>query len=279
MSQFWFTFQTFLFPSLEEELGPLAERHRALVRVLELVRVERWLPGLQGGPFAPEPAQVGPEQGATRPGQAAAPAERACEAEPRSEPAEEKVPGRGESQLGNERGRLGKRRAKRAAAPAARAGPSRLERQRSMTLEEILEDLPRQCDKGAKKNAQGYKVAWNGCQCPADVADGGIPVSCVVTAVSVHDSQVAIPLATLKAERKQERPPQAPATYREAGAARCRERTTVERVFGRLKDEFGGRHVRVRGHGKVACVGGHIISAGGDHIIPAGERAELSDCL
>ena len=35
--------------------------------------------------------------------------------------------------------------------------------------------------------------------------------------------------------------------------ARSRERTTVERVFGRLKDEFGGRHVRVRGHGKVAC--------------------------
>ena len=26
-------------------------------------------------------------------------------------------------------------------------------------------------------------------------------------------------------------------------------------------------------------VGGHIISAGGDHIILAGERAELSDCL
>ena len=27
----------------------------------------------------------------------------------------------------------------------------------------------------------------------------------------------------------------------------------MERVFGRLKDEFGGRHVRVRGQGKVAC--------------------------
>ena len=43
-----FTFQTFLFPWLEEELGPLADRHRALVRVLELVRVERWLSGLRG---------------------------------------------------------------------------------------------------------------------------------------------------------------------------------------------------------------------------------------
>ena len=166
-----------------------------------------------------------------------------------------------------------------------------------MTLEEMLADLPTQCDKGAKKNAQGCKVAWNGYKCPADVADGGIPVSCVVTSASVHDSQLAIPLATLtaervdslydlldsaydaaaikahsrslghvplidvnprrnqrlQAERQRERLAQAHANYREAGAARSRERTTVERVFGRLKDQFGGRHVRVRGQGKVAC--------------------------
>ena len=32
--------------------------------------------------------------------------------------------------------------------------------------------------------------------------------------------------------------------------------TTVERVNGQLKDEFGGRHVRVRGHAKVLC---HLI--------------------
>ena len=30
-----------------------------------------------------------------------------------------------------------------------------------MTLEEMLADLPTQSAKGAKKNAQGYKVAWN----------------------------------------------------------------------------------------------------------------------
>ena len=34
---------------------------------------------------------------------------------------------------------------------------------------------------------------------------------------------------------------------------RYRERTSVERVNGRLKDEFGGRFIRVRGHLKVAC--------------------------
>jgi transposase len=32
---------------------------------------------------------------------------------------------------------------------------------------------------------------------------------------------------------------------------RFRERTAVERVYGRLKDEFGGQSVRVRGWAKV----------------------------
>ena len=36
-------------------------------------------------------------------------------------------------------------------------------------------------------------------------------------------------------------------------AWRNRERSTVERVNRRLKDEFGGRHVRVRRHAKVIC--------------------------
>ena len=34
---------------------------------------------------------------------------------------------------------------------------------------------------------------------------------------------------------------------------RYNERSTVERVNGRLKDEFGGCMVRVRGHAKVMC--------------------------
>ena len=36
-------------------------------------------------------------------------------------------------------------------------------------------------------------------------------------------------------------------------AIRYNERSTVERVNGRLKDEFGGRVVRVKGHAKVMC--------------------------
>ena len=34
-----------------------------------------------------------------------------------------------------------------------------------------------------------------------DVADGQIPISCLLTSASLHDSQVAIPLASLSAER------------------------------------------------------------------------------
>ena len=34
---------------------------------------------------------------------------------------------------------------------------------------------------------------------------------------------------------------------------RYRERSTVERVNGRLKDEFGGLMIRVRGNAKVMC--------------------------
>jgi hypothetical protein len=41
--------------------------------------------------------------------------------------------------------------------------------------------------------------------------------------------------------------------YRSAEDVRYRERTTVERVNARLKDEFGGRTVRVRGHTKAMC--------------------------
>ena len=70
-----------------------------------------------------------------------------------------------------------------------------------MSLQEVLDDPPKKCDKGTKKNRQGYKVSCNGYKCHADVVDGGIPVSCVVTSTSLHGSQVAIPLATMTAER------------------------------------------------------------------------------
>jgi hypothetical protein len=41
--------------------------------------------------------------------------------------------------------------------------------------------------------------------------------------------------------------------YTTAEAIRYNECSTVERVNARLKDEFGGRVVRVQGHAKVMC--------------------------
>ena len=237
LSRHWFTFQRELFPWLEEALGPLGDRYERLVRVVELVRVEEWLPYSRGWRGRPRKDEL---------------------------------------------------RAKE---------PRRLERQASMTLEQMLEDLPKIRDIGVKRNAKGYQESWTGYKLHIDAIDGGIPVSCLLTSASVHDSQAAIPLARLtasrvdslydlmdsaydapeirafsqklghvpiidlnprrrpqvKAERKREALAQRRIGQVSPEARRTRERSTVERVNGRLKDEFGGRYVRVRGPGKVWC--------------------------
>ena len=84
--------------------------------------------------------------------------------------------------------------------------PSRLQRQQQMTLAEMLDDLPQACDVGTKRNAKGYnakgyKESWIGYKLHIDAADGGIPLSCILTSASVNDCQVAIPLATMTAAR------------------------------------------------------------------------------
>jgi hypothetical protein len=65
----------------------------------------------------------------------------------------------------------------------------------------MLADLPTACDVGSKKNSKGYKETWTGYKLHIDVACGQIPVSCVLTSASVHDSQVAIPLMTMTSAR------------------------------------------------------------------------------
>jgi len=175
---------------------------------------------------------------------------------------------------------------------------TRIEKQANgMSLAGMLNDLPKACDVGTKKNSKGYKVSWTGYKLHIDVADGGIPISAVLTSASTHDSQVAIPLAKMSSERVTHlydvmdsaydvpqihdmsrqlghiplidvHPRRDKALKEEIAAEnkRCRlvghktaeairynERSTVERVNARLKDEFGGRVVRVRGHAKVMC--------------------------
>jgi hypothetical protein len=180
--------------------------------------------------------------------------------------------------------------------------PSRLERQldmaqRGLSAAAMLAELPRVCDVGAKRNAKGYKETWIGYKLHIDTADGEIPISCVLTAASVHDSQVAIPLATitagrvtnlydlmdsaydaapikqhsrdlnhvpiidtnpratpgLKQELAEEVKRQRRVGHRMAEQVRYGERSTAERVNGGLKDNHGGRTVRVRGPEKVMC--------------------------
>lgn len=160
---------------------------------------------------------------------------------------------------------------------------TRLDRQCSgtMTLEQMLTELPRACDAGCKTNSKGNKTYWVGYKLHLDVADGQIPISCVLTSASLNDTQVAVPLALRTAQRvtslydlmdagyvsEQIREhskqlghvPIIPRRKDESQASemapheawRFRERTTVERVYSRLKEEFGGRYVRVRGWAKV----------------------------
>src|SRR5208337_1189861 len=162
---------------------------------------------------------------------------------------------------------------------------------------QILDDLPRQCNVGSKKNSKGYKETWAGYKLHLDVADGQIPISCILTSASVHDSQAAIPLACMTAQRvtnlydlmgsaydaqpiheysrglghipiidahprrDQARKAELQAEEKRlkllnfdvAEQVRYRQRTAAERVNARLKDEFGGRTIRVRGHAKVMC--------------------------
>ena len=66
----------------------------------------------------------------------------------------------------------------------------------------MLGDLPLGLRCGRQTcNAKGVKETWIGYKLHIDTADGEIPISCVLTAASVHDSQVAIPLATITAGR------------------------------------------------------------------------------
>ena len=172
---------------------------------------------------------------------------------------------------------------------------TRLERQQSMGTTEMLEELPKVCDVGTKMNSKGYKKSWIGYKLHIDAADGHIPISCILTSASLHDSQTALPLAELTSQRvtnlydlmdsaydspiikqhsrsldhvpiidvnprgNKKRKHELKAENRRFEfiniknpvGIRYNERSNVERVNGRLKDEFGGKMVRVRGSVKV----------------------------
>lgn len=159
---------------------------------------------------------------------------------------------------------------------------TRLQRQvEGMSLAAMLQDLPRACDVGSKRDAQGFTKSWIGYKLHLDVSDGMIPIAAILTSASVHDSQVAIPLATLSAQRIVNLYDLMDAGYCSplirahcealghvpvidhnprngdkipfdpAKKERFKQRTTVERVNARLKDSFGADRINVRGYAKV----------------------------
>jgi len=60
--------------------------------------------------------------------------------------------------------------------------------------------------------------------------------------------------AELKKELEAEKKARKTLQWKMPEDLRYNERTTVERTNARLKDEFGGRNVRVKGNAKVMCV-------------------------
>ena len=65
----------------------------------------------------------------------------------------------------------------------------------------MLPGVPTACDLGGKRGNNGHVKWWRGYKLHLDVADGQIPISALLTAASVHDSQVAIPLMEMSSNR------------------------------------------------------------------------------
>ena len=57
----------------------------------------------------------------------------------------------------------------------------RLERQPGQSLAEMTAELPRDCARGVKQNAQGYRIHWTGYKLHIDTADGDSPLSAILT--------------------------------------------------------------------------------------------------
>jgi len=352
LSRIWAGIQRTLLPFLREELGPLDERLQRLVALLEVIRIEDFVPapaqGYRGRPaddrrplaraFVAKAVLNHPTtRGLIEDLERSAPLRRLCGWEHHQEIPSESTFSRAfaefaASALGQrvhealiqkfESPRLvghlsrdataiearekaaPQRPVERAPAappvPAKKRGrprkeevrpppdPTRLQRQAADMAagtppEALLAEIAKDCDWGCKRNSQGKVEWWKGYKLHLDWADGMIPISVVLTAASVHDSQVAIPLAQKSAQRVRSLYDRMDAAYdaqairtvcatlnhiplidgnpRRGGkipfapaeAERFKERTNAERGNGRLKDEFGGRFVRVRGHAKVLC--------------------------
>ena len=152
----------------------------------------------------------------------------------------------------------------------------------SQNLDEAVSELPSQCDWGCKTNSQGNPGYWRGYKLHADFSDEGIPLSFILTSASTHDSQVAIPLILMSSNRAlyfyelmdagydmdeiktvsrvcNHAPIVKPNNRRSkvkreldpASARRYRIRTTAERGFSELKDNYGIEKSRFKTQAKI----------------------------
>jgi hypothetical protein len=162
--------------------------------------------------------------------------------------------------------------------------PTRLQRHLERLLEDNLNDMPPvRCDWGCKTNSQGHTDYWRGYKLHIITGDGDIPLSAYLSSASMHDSQAAIILEQSAAARTKallyqlkdsaydaaairehsEKIGSIPIIekrgYRSAEAVpmepdrarRYKARSSAERVNSDLKDNHGGRTVRVRSAAKV----------------------------
>jgi len=352
LSQWWHKIQGSLFSWLEEELGPLTEKQQQLVSILELLRVEQFLPRFDGYVGRPPKNRISLARAFVAKAvynmtttrslidrlESDIAFRRICGWERKFEIPDEStfsrafaefaklelpqkvhqaliskiyqnhivghvsrdstaIEGRERPMRKKPKNTKPKKRGRPSKGEKRPKDPTRIQKQLTMTHEQMLEDLPKPCDVGTKKNSKGYKESWIGYKLHIDAADGDIPLSCVLTSASVHDSQVALPLTLetsnkvvnlydlmdsaydvpeikevcfslghipiidinprrntqLKEELELENKAQKNLNWKPCEKIRYNQRSSVERVNGNLKENFGGCMVRVRGYVKVAC--------------------------
>ena len=88
-------------------------------------------------------------------------------------------------------------------APKGCAKLTRIQKQAKglMNLREMIDDLPTHCNIGRKNSSSGHMYAWIGYKLHLSVDDNGVPLAAIISSASLNDTQAAIPLAIMTAER------------------------------------------------------------------------------
>jgi hypothetical protein len=253
LSQIWGNIQYKLFPELEEEIGPFTDKHKKVISILELIRIENFVPDYRGYVGRPRSDRIaiarafvakivfnfqftnqlidylksdkqlrlicGWESIKQIPSESKF--SRAFE-----EFAELQLPDKVHTCLikdmyeneivghavrdstpiiSREKAIKKKKRPKQVKKTGRpKKGEirekTRIENQQKMSLEQMLNDLPKNCDIGKKKSANGHTLVWKGYKLHTVTDDHCIPLAAIVTSASLHDSQAAIPLA-IKADK------------------------------------------------------------------------------